>query len=63
MTTIYVCQDSEQVKSQKYYRCKSKNDVSNEELFKPKQKFPKKYMVLQAIDSNGLVSDPFILNA
>ena len=41
----YVCQDSEQVKSQKYYRCKSKNDVHDEELLKPKQKFPKKYMV------------------
>jgi transposase len=56
----YVFQDSEQIKSQKYYRCKSKNDVPNEERFKTKQKFPKKYMVWQAIDSNGLVSDPFI---
>ena len=56
----YVIQDSSQSPTQKYYYAKTKGDVSHELRFKGKQKCPTKYLVWQAIDSNGNTSDPFI---
>jgi hypothetical protein len=56
----YVLEDTKQAPTQKYYYAENKNDVSEEFRFKGKQKYPKKYLVWQAIDSNGNTSDPFI---
>ena len=50
----YINQDPDQIKLQRHYRAKSKNDITDEHRFQPTQKFAKKYMIWQAIDSNGL---------
>jgi hypothetical protein len=56
----YVLQDSNQAPTQKHYYAKTKGGVADEFRFKGKQKFPTKYLVWQAIDSNGNTSDSFI---
>jgi len=56
----YVQQDNEQVNIKQYYRAKNKNDVNDKYRFKAKQKFPKKFLVWQALDDKGHASDLFI---
>jgi len=56
----YVCQDPMQNKMQRYYKAQSKNQVENDHNIQPVQKFPKKYMIWQAVDENGNFSDSFI---
>jgi transposase len=56
----YVMADSSQTKLQRYYKAKAKEDVSDQYRFQPKQKYPKKFMVWQALDDNGNATDPFI---
>ena len=56
----YVTVDPSEIPGRKYFKCVSKTDVSDEERFQSKSKFPKKYLVWQAIDSDGNVSEPYI---
>lgn len=52
--------DPESVNGVKFYSCRSKKDIDPKYKLKPKEKFPKKYMIWLAIDENGNVSKPFI---
>lgn len=56
----YVVIDPEDVPGRKFYHCTNPADVSYDEKTKKKTKFFKKYLVWQAIDQFGNVSDPYI---
>lgn len=56
----YVPLDPSQIPGDKYYHCKSKSDVSDDIRFKGKEKFTKRFLVWQAIDEEGNISDPYI---
>ena len=56
----YVPVDPEEIPGRKFYKCKSRKEVSDEIRFESHTKFPKKYLVWQAIDSDGNVSEPYI---
>ena len=56
----YVCDDPNQNKLTRYYRAKSKNDIPQEQKLQQVQKFPKKYLIWQAIDSEGNKAECFI---
>lgn len=56
----YVPMDRDQVPGVEYYHCERKGDVPDQNRFKPKAKFFKKFLVWQAIDELGNVSDPFV---
>lgn len=56
----YVYFDPSQVNGDEYYHCENKDDVEICDKTKPKQKFPKKFLVWQAIDEFGNASDSFI---
>jgi transposase len=56
----YVHLDPKQVPGRKYYHSKTKIGVADNVRFKHKQKFPKKFIVWQAIDQFGNVSEPYI---
>lgn len=52
--------DPKDVPGRKYYHCTNKTAVPDEIRFRGKDKFPKKYLIWQAIDEFGNVSDPYI---
>jgi len=52
--------DPENIPGQRYFRYIDLAEVPEELMFKPKEKFPKKYCVWQAIDEDGNVSEPYI---
>jgi transposase len=56
----YVTADTEQTKLQRYYKAKSKNDVDDKDRFQHKKKYPKKFMIWQALDDQGNSTDSFI---
>ena len=56
----YVHFDPSEVPGKKFYKCLKKDTVPDKFRFDSKTKFPKKYLVWQAIDSEGNVSEPFI---
>lgn len=56
----YVPAETDQVPGLEYYHCSDKSTVPDQYRFKPKAKFCKKFLVWQAIDELGNVSDPFI---
>lgn len=56
----YVPVDRDQIPGVEYYHCKEKGDVPDQNRFKRKEKFFKKFLVWQAIDEFGNVSDPFV---
>lgn len=56
----YVYSDPADIPGTKYYHCTNKNLVPDENRFKAKSKFPKKYLIWQVIDELGNVSVPFI---
>jgi hypothetical protein len=49
----YVMADPENIPGQRYFRYIDLAEVPEELMFKPKEKFPKKYCVWQAIDEDG----------
>lgn len=56
------CQiDADQIPGRNFFTTKSRNDEADDIKFKSKEKFAKKYMVWQAIDSEGNVSKPCVL--
>lgn len=56
----YVLADPENIPGQKYFRFTEKCSVPDKLMFKCKEKFPKKYLVWQAMDDKGNVSKPYI---
>jgi hypothetical protein len=56
----YVMVDPENIPGQKYFNFIDKSSVSDKLRFKCKEKFPKKYLVWQAMDQKGNVSEPYI---
>jgi transposase len=56
----YVPIKPSQIPGKEYYHCTNKNQVLPEFRLKRKEKFTNKYMVWQAIDECGHVSDPYI---
>lgn len=56
----YVAQDPTQVPQDKFNHEESGRDLPMESKTKPKTKFFKKFLVWQAIDQNGNVSEPYI---
>lgn len=56
----YVPVDPTQVPGSEYYHCRDKSEVPDENRFKAKTKFAKKYLVWQCIDELGNVSEAFI---
>lgn len=59
---MYVPTDPKLVKVRQFYHSKAKGQVKDKFRFKPKQKFKKQFLIWQAIDSDGNVSEPFISN-
>ena len=58
----YVPIDPLDVPGQDYYTTNDKENLPIAHKIKPKAKFSRRYLVLQAIDESGNVSDPFITN-
>jgi hypothetical protein len=56
----YVSADPSEIKTNKHFNYFDKSEVPNEVRFKGKQKFPKQYLVWQAIDEYGQVSEPYV---
>ena len=56
----YVPADPKQVHVRKFYNFTDKSKVPNSVRFKPKAKFPKKFLVWQVIDELGNVSKPYV---
>lgn len=56
----YVPADPEDVPGRKFYHCLDPIKVKFEDKVKPKTKFFKKYLVWQALDENGNISEPYI---
>ena len=56
----YVAADPSQIPGNHYYNEARDQPLDPQQKTKPKQKFFKKYLVWQAIASNGTVSEPFI---
>lgn len=56
----YVPIDPEDIPGTKYYHCKDPKEIPRQNKIKPKSKFFKKFLVWQALDENGNVSNPFI---
>jgi hypothetical protein len=57
----YVPIDPKDVPGRKFVHCKDFSEVSDENLFQGNDRYFKKLMVWQAIDENGRVSDPYII--
>jgi hypothetical protein len=56
----YCIADPKQIPGPKYYNFRDKSKVTPEVMFKSISKFPKKFLVWQAMDQNGNVSEPFV---
>jgi hypothetical protein len=56
----YVFADPSEAPGKKYYHAKQRGKVPIAHKFKPKTKFSTKYLVWQAIDEQGHVSEPYI---
>ena len=56
----YVTVDPRDINGVKYYNCTDKSQVPNEVKFKGKQKFPKQFLIWQALDQCGHVSEAYI---
>jgi hypothetical protein len=56
----YVAKDPKDIPGRQYYHCVDPNDVEFENKTKRKTKFFEKFMVWQAIDELGNVSEPYI---
>lgn len=56
----YVPTNVDQIPGKRFYNCKDKSNVDNAVRFKSKEKFFDKFLVWQAIDSLGNVSEPFV---
>jgi transposase len=56
----YVPVDPQDVSSNLYYHTDNKETLNDDVIFKPKTKFPERYLVWQAIDEEGNVSQPYI---
>jgi hypothetical protein len=56
----YVPLDPSQVPGKEYYHSDGKENVKDSVRFRKKQKFAKRFLVWQAIDFDGNVSEPFI---
>lgn len=56
----YVPVNRSEIHGKEYYNARVRGDVSDEFRFKPRQKFPEKFLVWQAIDERGNVSNPYI---
>jgi hypothetical protein len=56
----YVPMARDQVPGPEYYQCRTRESVSDANRFKPQEKFCKKFLVWQAMDELGNVSEPFI---
>jgi hypothetical protein len=56
----YVPADPDQIPGSEYYCTRDGEQVPDKVRLKPKEKFTKKYLVWQALDQDGNVSDPFI---
>lgn len=58
----YFPKDPSQVAGRQYYHTANKNSIDRNLKVKPKMKFAEKYLVWQAISSDGKRSEPFILD-
>ena len=56
----YVPCDPRQACVQKFFNFKNKDQVPHDVRYKPIEKFPKKYLVWQAMDDRGHVSKPYV---
>jgi transposase len=56
----YVLQDPEETPGRKFFHAKDPAEVKTEEKIKCTSKFPKKFLVWQAMDQFGHVSDPYV---
>ena len=56
----YIMADPKNIPGQKYFNFVNKSEVPNDVRYKPKEKFPKKFLVWQAMDECGNVSEPYI---
>ena len=56
----YVMCDPKNTPGPKYYNFIDKSSVPDAMRFKTKEKFPKRYLVWQAIDEKGNVSEPYV---
>ncbi len=56
----YVMSDPKNIPGNKFFHYFDKGIVDDNARFKPKEKFPKKYLIWQAIDENGNASEPYI---
>lgn len=56
----YVPKDPADVTIHKFYHAQNRKDVKYEERVKPKCKFTQQYLIWQAIDDNGHISDAYV---
>lgn len=56
----YVMADPKNIPGNKFYHFVDKSKVKDKVRFRPKEKFPKKYLVWQAIDECGHISEPYV---
>lgn len=56
----YVTNDSSEVHGKEYYHATNINNIENRYKFKHKQKFPKRFLVWQLVDSRGNICSPFV---
>ncbi len=56
----YVPEDPKLIPGVEFYHCKNRSGVPVEQTLKAKEKFPKKYLIWQAIDEHGNASCPYV---
>ena len=56
----YVCLDPENAPGKKYFHSSDPSSTKYEDKVKPQCKFPKKFLIWQAMSQDGQVSEPFI---
>jgi hypothetical protein len=56
----YVMCDPKNIPGDKFYHFVNKEEIDDKIRFKPKEKFPKKFLVWQAIDECGHISESYI---
>lgn len=56
----YVPCDPEQIPGKHFFMAKNLDSLCNKVIFRAKSKFPAKYLIWQALDSDGNVSEPYV---
>jgi len=56
----YIPEDPQQVRGEEYYHCSCKQEIDPALVVKHKEKYPRQYLVWQAIGADGNRSEPYV---